>query len=121
MFGLKNDNSQITVVSLKSRSESVFDVLSAHQVFGELDETRLEVERNGFKEAIVEHVLGDNQCRPLALTYLSGVRLTITTDVFAGAAMFVNVKASAHAQENDQIDYDHLNRDIMDSLNYLSW
>lgn len=118
MFGLKDAKTK--VASLEARSESVFNVLNAHYVFGALEKTQLEVERRGFKDAIIEHALGDNEYRHLTLTYPSGVRLIITTTVFAGIAMFANVTASAHSQNNDQIRYDSLNREIMDALNDLS-
>ena len=117
MFGLKDAKTKVG--SLEARSESLFNVLNTHHIFGELDEAKLEVERHAFKDAITEHAIQGNDYRSLELTYLSGVRLVITTTVFAGSAMFVNVAAYAHPK-NDRINYDGLNREIMDVLNDLS-
>lgn len=117
MFGLKDAKTK--VASLEAQSEALFKVLYAHDVLGPLDGPQLEAEQGNFKDAVIEHALGDNEYRRLTLTYPSGVRLVITTTIFAGAAMFVNVAAYEHTK-NGRIDYDTLNREIMSVLNDLS-
>jgi hypothetical protein len=110
---------KVSVKGLEAKSEAVFNVLNAHNVFGPLDGTRLEVERRGFVDAVISHAVGSDIRNYLELTYnFSCVRLIIKTTISAaGEANFSGFDAYDHPWNNDTMDYDALNADIRKALN----
>lgn len=119
IFGAKT---KVAVKRLEVKSEAVFNALNAHKVFGNLEGTRLEVERRGFKNSVIDHATGDANHSYLELTYPSCVRVIIHTNIFAGEADFREVTAYDHPHENPRMDYERLNEDIKMTLaEFKAW
>lgn len=110
---------KVSVKDLSAQTEAVFDVLNAHNVFGPLEGTRLEVERRGFNNMVTSHAVGTDIRNYLELTYnFSCVRLIVKTTVTAaGEAKFSEIDAYDHPWKNDKMDYEALNADIHKALN----
>ena len=113
---VRND---VSLTVLETSADVLFKVLNAHKVFGEIngetDGLRLEVEKRGFRDSVVEHALSGDP-HYLELTYPSCVRLIIKTTINQGTAMFLSINAYDHPRKNEKMNYDALNYDMLDSL-----
>lgn len=119
IFGAKT---KVAVKGLEARAEAVFNVLNSHKVFGNIEGVALEVERRGFKNAVIDHATGDDNRNYLELTYPSCVRVIIHTNIFAGEADFREVTAYDHPHENPRMDYERLNEHIKMALaEFKAW
>lgn len=117
-FGSKAKVTVVNVKGLNARSEAVFDVLTANDVFGDLDSARLAAERESFKAAVKGQALDGDDQSSLELTY-PNARIVINAHVFAGEAHYSRVMT--YPLNSDSVNK-KLNSEILGALGeFAAW
>lgn len=101
---------------LEATSETLFNTLHEHGVFGSDEGKFLESQRRGFHGMINRHVTSGD--RYLEITYSpTGVRLIVMTEVDKqNTAQVKEIDAYDHPWKNENLDYDALNRELHAAL-----